>query len=105
VVDAEVPHIMVSYHWSNQEMMIMVKDRLKAHGFKVWMDVDNMSMEGHFDLSHKNHLRFPGGSTLEAMALAVERSSVILVCMSQGYKDSPSCRTGGCIPSLFLVDA
>ncbi|ELU04075.1 hypothetical protein CAPTEDRAFT_225602 [Capitella teleta] len=76
LVDTEAPHIMVSYHWSNQEMMISVKEALKAHGFKVWMDVDNMS-----------------GSTLEAMALAVERSSVILVCMSQGYKDSPSCRT------------
>ena len=34
------------------------------------------------------------GSTLEAMALAVERSAVVLVCLSQGYKDSPSCRTG-----------
>ena len=27
------------------------------------------------------------------MALAVERASVILVCMSQGFKASPSCRT------------
>ena len=35
-----------------------------------------------------------GGSTLEAMALAVEQSSVVLVCMTQAYKDSPNCRTG-----------
>ena len=35
-----------------------------------------------------------GGSTLEAMALAVERASVVLVALSQGYKDSSSCRTG-----------
>jgi hypothetical protein len=34
------------------------------------------------------------GSTLEAMALAVEKSAVVLVCMSQRYKDSPNCRTG-----------
>lgn len=34
------------------------------------------------------------GSTLEAMALAVEKAAVILVCMSQKYKDSPNCRTG-----------
>ena len=33
------------------------------------------------------------GSTLEAMALAIERSCCVLVCMTQGYKDSPSCRT------------
>lgn len=36
----------------------------------------------------------PAGSTLEAMALAVEKAAVVLVCMSQRYKDSPSCRTG-----------
>ena len=35
-----------------------------------------------------------GGSTLQAMALAVERAAVVLVCMSQVYKDSASCRTG-----------
>ena len=34
------------------------------------------------------------GSTLEAMALAVERAAVVLICMSQKYKDSPNCRTG-----------
>ena len=37
---------------------------------------------------------FTAGSTLEAMALAVERSVVILIGMSQKYKDSPSCRSG-----------
>ena len=36
------------------------------------------------------------GSTLEAMALAVEKAAVVLVCMSQKYKDSPNCRTGRC---------
>lgn len=35
-----------------------------------------------------------GGSTLEAMALAVERAAVVLICMSQLFKDSASCRTG-----------
>ena len=42
------------------------------------------------------------GSTLEAMALAVERSAVVLVCLSQGYKDSPSCRTGDLCMVLFI---
>ena len=42
------------------------------------------------------------GSTLEAMALAVERSAVVLVCLCQGYKDSPSCRTGHCYSVLFI---
>ena len=35
-----------------------------------------------------------GGSTLEAMALAVEKAAVILICMTEKYKESPSCRTG-----------
>ncbi|WAQ93845.1 hypothetical protein MAR_006316 [Mya arenaria] len=39
------------------------------------MDVDKMS-----------------GSTLEAMACAVEEAEIILICMSQLYKDSNNCR-------------
>ena len=33
------------------------------------------------------------GSTLEAMAKAVENASVVLVCVSQRYKESPNCRS------------
>ena len=38
---------------------------------QTWMDVDNMS-----------------GSTLEAMAKAVEGSAVVLICVSKKYKES-----------------
>ena len=41
------------------------------------MDVDNMA-----------------GSTLQAMAEAVEDADVVLVCFSQKYKNSPNCRAG-----------
>jgi len=34
---------MISYQWQAQKTMILVKKRLKAEGFKVWMDIDNMS--------------------------------------------------------------
>ncbi|KAJ7380772.1 hypothetical protein OS493_007150 [Desmophyllum pertusum] len=34
-----------------------------------------------------------GGSTLESMASAVENASVVLVCVSQKYKESPNCRS------------
>ena len=54
-----------------------IRNSLHARGYKVWMDIDNIS-----------------GSTLQAMAEAVEDSSVVLLCMSQRYKDSPNCRTG-----------
>ncbi|XP_076455483.1 uncharacterized protein LOC143290078 [Babylonia areolata] len=75
-VDSSIPHVMISYQWDSQKMMIKVKDSLVHAGFKVWMDVEHMT-----------------GSTLEAMALAVERASVCLICMSDKYKASPSCRT------------
>ena len=31
---------------------------------------------------------------MEAMAQAVERASLVIICMTQKYKESPSCRTG-----------
>ncbi|XP_064615557.1 uncharacterized protein LOC135479595 [Liolophura sinensis] len=71
-----VPHVMISYQWDSKPIMLKVKDKLKDAGYKVWMDVEQMS-----------------GSTLEAMALAVEGAAVVIVAMSQKYKDSPSCRT------------
>ena len=39
----DVPHVMISYHWANQSTLLKVGHRLRAAGFKVWMDVDNMS--------------------------------------------------------------
>jgi hypothetical protein len=35
-----------------------------------------------------------GGSILEAMAVAVEKAAVVIICFSQKYKESPNCRTG-----------
>lgn len=67
---------MISYQWDSQPVMLKVKDRLKDAGYKVWMDVEHMS-----------------GSTLEAMALAVEKAAVVLIGMTQKYKDSPACRS------------
>ncbi|KAL3892326.1 hypothetical protein ACJMK2_004542 [Sinanodonta woodiana] len=68
-------HIMISYNWSHQKELVKIRDLLKEHGYAVWMDIDNM-----------------GGSTLQAMAEAVEHAHTILICMSQKYKDSPNCR-------------
>ena len=76
-------HIMISYQWANQKILIKIRDELRKKGYDVWMDIDQM-----------------GGSTLAAMADAVEKASVVLVCMSQKYKDSPNCRAGECIFEL-----
>ena len=73
----DAKHVMISYQWAVQKLVIQIKNKLQADGFKVWMDIDEM-----------------GGSTLESMAKAVENASVILVCVSQKYKESPNCRSG-----------
>ncbi|XP_019613750.1 PREDICTED: uncharacterized protein LOC109461788 [Branchiostoma belcheri] len=70
------PHVMISYQWDHQKTLVKVKDRLQSYGYRVWMDLEQM-----------------GGSTLQAMAEAVENSAVVLICMSQKYKESPNCRT------------
>jgi len=41
--DSDIPHVMISYHWGSQKTMIYIKDKLKTAGYKVWMDIDNMS--------------------------------------------------------------
>ena len=46
-------------------------------GYVVWMDIDDME-----------------GSTLQAMARAVEEAVVVMSFMSQKYKDSPNTRAG-----------
>ncbi|KAJ7387414.1 Vacuolar protein sorting-associated protein 33A [Desmophyllum pertusum] len=69
-------HVMISYQWDAQDMLVEVKNKLQASGYRVWMDLEQM-----------------GGSTLEAMAKAVENASVVLVCVSQQYKESANCRS------------
>ena len=48
-----------------------------------------------------------GGSTLQAMADAVENANIVLIAMSQKYKDSPNCRAGKLMlwkmPTLFSL--
>ena len=69
-------HVMISYQWDAQQVLVEVKNKLQASGYRVWMDLEQM-----------------GGSTLEAMAKGVENAAVVLVCVSQRYKESPNCRS------------
>ncbi|KAL3892368.1 hypothetical protein ACJMK2_004579 [Sinanodonta woodiana] len=66
---------MISYNWGHQKELIKVRDVLKERGYSVWMDIDEMT-----------------GAVTEAMAKAVEESYIILICMSQKYKDSANCK-------------
>uniref|UniRef100_A0A0B7AZE4 TIR domain-containing protein n=1 Tax=Arion vulgaris TaxID=1028688 RepID=A0A0B7AZE4_9EUPU len=69
-------HVMISYNWSDQNKLIEIRDELRKHSYSTWMDIDNIS-----------------GSTLQAMAEAVEQADVVLICMSEKYKESPNCRS------------
>ena len=89
LADAEAPtedgHVMLSYAWGpqdhdsgrfpNQDKVIWIKEMLEAQGHKIWLDVDAMA-----------------GSTLEAMALAVEGSSCVCIILNRDYKESAACR-------------
>ena len=68
-------HVMISYNRENRDLCVAIKKHLESAGFKIWIDIDNIH-----------------GSSLEAMALAVENSSVILICMTEKYKQSSNCR-------------
>ena len=71
-------HVMVSYQWDHQDMAVRVVGSLKQRGFAVWFDLEAMT-----------------GSTLDAMAAAVEGASCALLCISEKYKASASCRLEG----------
>nr|XP_022304912.1 uncharacterized protein LOC111111976 isoform X2 [Crassostrea virginica] len=68
-------HVFISYSWNEKEIVMKLRERLKKEGVEVWIDVERM-----------------GGSTLSAMAEAVENAAVVLICMSEKYKQSPNCR-------------
>ena len=78
VAEGKHKHVMVSYQWDVQEAVVRIVGSLKQRGFAVWFDLDQMS-----------------GSTLDAMAAAVEGASCALLCMSSRYKASASCRLEG----------
>jgi phosphopantothenate-cysteine ligase len=70
--------IMISYNWGCQKTVLALAKQLQLAGFNVWLDVEQME-----------------GSTLGAMADAVEGSRIVLVCVSRKYKESVNCRLEG----------
>lgn len=69
-------HVMISYNWGSKDRAQLVRDKLKESGYNVWFDEEKMA-----------------GDLLEAMADAVEKSAVVLICLSEKYKDSQNCRS------------
>ncbi|CAF0806613.1 unnamed protein product [Didymodactylos carnosus] len=67
--------IMMSYSHSDKELCYKIHERLLMDKFHVWIDLENMF-----------------GSTMSAMASAIENSEFVLVCMSDFYKQSSYCQ-------------
>eukprot|EP01047_Picozoa_sp_COSAG01_P025923 COSAG01_NODE_1653_length_9619_cov_43.055573_3_plen_686_part_00 len=72
---AAIEHVMLSYNWDHQDVVKRVNSALKARNYTVWIDVEKMQ-----------------GSTVEAMAAAVEEAAVVCYGISNAYKESVNCR-------------
>jgi len=68
--------IMISYSHYDKQLSHLIHERLSKDGFRVWIDRDQMH-----------------GSTMMAMADAIENSQIILICMSDAYKQSVYCQS------------
>jgi hypothetical protein len=68
-------HIMISYNTTNRELVLKIKERLESYGFKIWIDINDIH-----------------GSSLESMANAIENSFVVLICISERYRESINCQ-------------
>ena len=68
-------HVMISYNKGHRSMVKRITKNLRQNHIKVWIDVNDMQ-----------------GSTIEAMASAVEKADIFLMCYSFKYKESNNCR-------------
>ena len=57
------------YQWDVQATVLRIATSMRDRGFNVWMDTEMMS-----------------GSTLDAMAAAVEDAHCVLICITERYK-------------------
>jgi hypothetical protein len=65
------PHVMASYNWDHQDVILRVVGSLQSRGYLVWVDTEQMK-----------------GATVDTMALAVEGSAAVLIGVSRAYKES-----------------
>ena len=72
------------YQWDVQATVLRIATSMRDRGFNVWMDTEMMS-----------------GSTLDAMAAAVEDAHCVLICITERYKARGRCGCG-CASALAL---
>jgi hypothetical protein len=68
-------HVMLSYAWAQQAIVLRIRAALGMLGYAVWIDVEKMA-----------------GSTVDAMATAIDAAQVVVYGVSEDYKLSRNCR-------------
>ncbi|CAF0926297.1 unnamed protein product [Adineta steineri] len=68
-------HIMISYSHKEKVLCKQLYDELTKSGYRVWIDFDQMH-----------------GNVMDAMAQAIDQSEIIIICMSEHYRQSNYCR-------------
>lgn len=66
---------MISYNSASRPLCIRIKSVLEQAGYTVWIDVEDIH-----------------GSSLDSMARAVEDAAVVLVCVTEKYRQSLNCQ-------------
>ncbi|CAF1527197.1 unnamed protein product [Rotaria magnacalcarata] len=70
--------LMISYCRADRELCYRIHDRLKkTNKYKIWIENEGISLNTSF---------------MESIAEAVEKSKIVLVCMSNRYYESQACR-------------
>ncbi len=67
--------IMISYSHKNKTICKQLYDELVKASYRVWIDFDQLH-----------------GNIMDAMAQAIERSHIVIICMSEEYRKSNYCR-------------
>ncbi|CAF0878261.1 unnamed protein product [Brachionus calyciflorus] len=69
-------HVMISYNSASRDLCLKIKKYLENINYKVWIDIDEIH-----------------GSSLDSMAKAVEDAQVILMCVTEKYRQSLNCQS------------
>eukprot|EP01052_Picozoa_sp_SAG31_P041237 SAG31_NODE_6198_length_2127_cov_2.927022_1_plen_638_part_10 len=68
-------YLMMSYCWAQQAVILRLRAALGLRGYDVWIDVERLQ-----------------GSTVDAMATAIDGATVVVYGCSEDYKNSQNCR-------------
>ena len=74
-MEDDKPQIMISYQWDSKTEVLKLYEALIGDGYKVWIDKEKVH-----------------GNINDRMAEGVKDSSIILLCMTKEYEESPNCK-------------